>query len=320
MASPPNPPPSNRARAAVIAGIVVLALLVGVGTALVVRGWSAGEPASGVAVPPASSDSAAPALPAEPGAALQTLRGADAGTAEALVGSWAPQLSAKKPGLVVDGQTYDAAAILADHQRLQAEQPGTILVWSGDYTSFRSRDFWITLANRPFATSEEANAWCASAGYGSDDCYAKRLSHTGDHTTHTALRSGAGSGSGVRGGTVPGGAEPVLGGDRWAPDVIGFGDVRPREINANGDPTSYAVDITWESWGGSQAIGRGTAGWYPPDGYASDTELYPAVIVAYDLGDCGGRLGYRSVGWYFPTQGDTSLSPGDGYRDICEGP
>ena len=47
----------------------------------------------------------------------------------------APQLSAKKEGLVVDGQTYDAATILTDHQRLRGQQPDAILVWSGDFTS-----------------------------------------------------------------------------------------------------------------------------------------------------------------------------------------
>ncbi|WP_433029619.1 HNH endonuclease signature motif containing protein [Actinomycetospora sp. CA-053990] len=153
-----------------------------------------------------------PALPADPAQALETQRGADAGAAESLVGSWAPQLSAKKPGLVVDGQTYDAATILTDHQRLRGQQPDAILVWSGDFTSFRSRDFWITLANRPFSTSDAVNAWCQSAGFGPDDCYAKRLSHTGGYAENTAMRTGAGTtGGGTTGGSPAAGATPVLG-------------------------------------------------------------------------------------------------------------
>ena len=44
------------------------------------------------------------------------------------------------------------------------------------------------------------------------------------------------------------------------------------------------------------------------------------AVVATNLGDCHGRLAYRSVGWYFPTEGETSLPPGNGYEDICDGP
>ncbi|WP_433783317.1 hypothetical protein ACQPX6_25105 [Actinomycetospora sp. CA-101289] len=320
LMAPPPPRRSGGARGAVIAAIVVLAVLAVVGTVLVVRGpwWEEATPTPEVAAPSSAPTSPSRTLPAEPSAALQTQRGSDAGVAESMVGSWAPQLSAKKEGLVVDGQTYDAAAILADHLRLRGEYPDAVLVWSGDYTSFRSTDFWITIVNRPFATPEAANAWCDSAGIGPDDCYAKRLSHSGEAATHTALRP-AGSGTGLRDTPVPGGATPVLGDPSWAPGVVGFGSARPVEINANGDPTSYAVGITWDSWGGAQATGRGTAGWYPPNGYASDTRMYPAVIVAYDLGECHGRLGYRSVGWYFPTQGETSLPPENGYRNICDG-
>lgn len=130
-------------------------------------------------------------LPADAVRALETLRDADAGAAEALVGSWSPQLSAKKDGLVVDGRTYDDAMILADHQRLRTQQPTAILVWSGDYTSFRGDDFWVTLVNRPFSSSSAANAWCERAGFGPDNCYAKRLTHTGEYGANTALRPGS---------------------------------------------------------------------------------------------------------------------------------
>ncbi|MEJ2887897.1 hypothetical protein [Actinomycetospora aeridis] len=325
---PPAPEPRRSSRLLIALACVLALVAVALGAFLVVgTPWSSGAapevaatpggaPPAGTA-PAAGTVPALPALPADPDQALQTLRQSDAGAADALVGTWAPQLSAKKTGMTVDGRTYDSAAVLSDHQQLRGTHPDAVLVWSGDWTSFRGRDFWITLVNRSFPTGEAANAWCAQAGIGPDDCYAKRLSRTGGYAENTAMRTGAGSGSG--GGTTSAAGTPTLGGPAPA-GMRGFGEVRPSEVNANGDPTSYAENITWESWGGPQAIGRGTAGWYGPDQYASDTVLIPAVVVAYDLGECNGRPAYRSVGWYFPSRGETSLPPENGYRDICDGP
>jgi hypothetical protein len=317
--APPEPPPPRRSSRVLIALACVLAVVAaGLGAFLVVgTPWSDGAAPDVTAAPgSAAQQGPAPAvtLPADPAQALQTLRQGDAGAVEGLVGAWVPQLSAKKAGMTVDGRTYDSAAVLDDHQQLRRSHPDAVLAWSGDWTSFRGRDFWITLVNRSFPTGEAANAWCAQAGIGPDDCYAKRLSRTGGYAENTAMRSGAGGGSG-RGA----GGAPTLGGQ--APSGMrGFGEVRPTEVNANGDPTSYAENITWESWGGPQAIGRGTAGWYGPDQFASDTVLLPAVVVASDLGECHGRPAYRSVGWYFPSRGETGVQPGDGYQDICDGP
>jgi hypothetical protein len=80
--------------------------------------------------------------------------------------------------MVVDGTTYDAAAVLADHQRLRAAHPDALLLWSGSFTSFRGSDYWVTVVDRSFPTPAAANAWCDSVGFGADDCYAKSLSHT----------------------------------------------------------------------------------------------------------------------------------------------
>lgn len=304
----------------VTAGVLTLVAVV-LGAFLVLgTPWSAGAGPVAGGAPSSPTSSASPTvalpadLPADPAQALQAQRGIDAAAVERMVGAWAPQLSAKKAGLVVDGRTYDAAAVLADHLALRRAHPGAVLVWSGDWTSFRGGDFWITLLGRTFPSGEAANGWCVDAGIGADDCYAKRLVRSGSYEGNTVLRSGGGST------TAGAGAVPVLGGSRWAPDVIGFGTARPTEINANGDGTSYIDGVTWESWGGPTATGRGTASWVPPNGYASDGVPRPAVVVASDLGDCGGQLAYRRVGWYFPTEGETSLAPGDGYDDICDGP
>lgn len=133
------------------------------------------------------------AVPAatDPSQALAAQRAGDAPLAESMVGSWVPQLSAKNVGLVADGRTYDAAAIWADHQGLRAARPSAFLVWSGDYTSFRSPDYWVTLVAQPFATADQAIGWCTAQGFAPTQCLAKRLSHTGGPQGNTAQRPGS---------------------------------------------------------------------------------------------------------------------------------
>jgi hypothetical protein len=179
-----------------MAGIMVLAVIAVVAAVLVVLGPGSGESASdssGTAAAPTAPDMPLIAPPGDPAQALEVQRRSDAAAAEALVGTWTPQLSAKKEGMVVDGRTYDAAAILADHRQLRAAHQDAILVWSDDYTSFRGQSFWITIVNRSFPSGGAANAWCQDAGFGPDDCYAKRLSRTGNSAAHTAMRTDSGS-------------------------------------------------------------------------------------------------------------------------------
>lgn len=320
--APLAPPRSSRA-------LIVLVCVLAVTAAGLAGYLVAGQPwsaAAGPDVAPAPAAAAAPAgssavpadptveLSADPSAALRAQQRGDAGAVEGLVGTWVPQLSAKKAGMTVDGRTYDAAAVLADHQQLRRSHPDAVLVWSGDWSSFRGQDFWITVVNRPFPSAATANAWCARTGIGSDDCYAKRLSRSGGYAENTALRTDTGGAS-----SEASGATPVLGDNSWAPGTTGFGEARPSEINANGDGTSVMSGISWDSWGGAEARGRGTANWVPPNGFQSDAVPRPAIVVASDLGECHGHLGYRRVGWYFPTEGETSLAPGGGYDDICDG-
>lgn len=308
----------SRATVVMVALVAVLTLVLGVLVALIVRG-----PLGSPTVPGAGVGAPAPAPgagPADPAGDLQATRRGDAGTVAGLVGRWVPQLSAKKTGAVAEGRTWDDAAILDEHRQLKGQHPDARLVWSGDYASFRGGDFWITLIGRGFATAGEANAWCDRAGFDGDHCYAKRLTLGGGPNGNSVMRSGSSSGSSSSGpsaSTSSAGAEPTLGDSSWAPGVTGFGSVRPREINANGDGTSYAEDITWQSWGGPTATGHGTAAWVPPDGISADATPTSALVVASDLGDCRGHLGYRTVVWYFPGKGETAPEPGAGYHRIC---
>ncbi|MEJ2862436.1 zinc ribbon domain-containing protein [Actinomycetospora flava] len=302
---PPAPPRSSRGLIALVCVLAVVAA--GLAGFLVVgQPWSpeSGPQVAAAPVPTGTSTTA----PADPQQALRAQQSTDAGAVEGLVGTWVPQLSAKKAGMSVGGRTYDDAAVLADHQELRRTYPDAVLAWSGDWTSFRGRDFWITLVNRPFSSGEAANAWCAQAGIGPDDCYAKRLTRSGGYGDNTQLRTGAGS--------APVSGTPTLGAV-WAPNQTGFGDVRPGEVYAGGSSTGQVTGVTWESWGGTEATGRGTGLWVPDGVATSDGVQRPVVVVASDLGDCHGRLAYRSVGWYFPTQGETTVN--GGYEDICDG-
>ena len=112
----------------------------------------------------------------------------DRNRAESFVGSWLPQLSAKKPGMTVDGVVYDYRKTWSDFLDKRAQNPDAILLWSGEFTGFRYKDYWITMVPQPFSSGEGANDWCAGAGIGKDDCYAKRLTHGGGYEGNTLLR------------------------------------------------------------------------------------------------------------------------------------
>jgi hypothetical protein len=110
---------------------------------------------------------------------------ADRPAVEALVDRWVPQLSSKRVGLVVHGVRFAHEDIWRDFQLTEARYPTALLLSSADFVSFDSGDFWVTVVPYTHATGAEANAWCDRELIGPDDCFAKRLSHTGtsDGTT-----------------------------------------------------------------------------------------------------------------------------------------
>jgi len=105
-------------------------------------------------------------------------------------------------------------------------------------------------------------------------------------------------------------------GVRWAsnPYMKGYGTARPSAISAGGDGSGDVEDITWDSWGGAQATGTGTAS-YGAGSYGTCPAWMAAhpgkdcnlrvPIVAYRLTNCGGHQGYSAVEWYFPQVGQT---------------
>ena len=110
---------------------------------------------------------------------------ADRAAVEALVGRWVPQLSSKRLGLVVHGVRFTHEDIWRDFRLTAARYPNALLLSSADFASFDTDDFWVTVVPYTYATGAEANAWCDRERIGPDDCFAKRLTHTGtsDGTT-----------------------------------------------------------------------------------------------------------------------------------------
>lgn len=113
---------------------------------------------------------------------------ADRASVESLVGSWVPQLSSKRLGTVADGITYDSTAILGHYNELSDRYGPVRLVDSGDWPVFRESDYWVVVAAQPFRTAAQANAWCSAQGLGADDCFAKRLAHSGTSADNTGAR------------------------------------------------------------------------------------------------------------------------------------
>lgn len=109
---------------------------------------------------------------------------------------------------------------------------------------------------------------------------------------------------------------PVLGAP-FASYATGFGGVKPPSVQFGGDGYSQASNITWQSWGGTQAVGTGT-GWYVPSGQSQNSGFEASItVVAFNLGTCGGVSAYQSFSWYFPQNGGT-FDPAF-YLNACTG-
>jgi hypothetical protein len=110
--------------------------------------------------------------------------------------------------------------------------------------------------------------------------------------------------------------EPVLGAT-WAPGTVGYGTARPSELFNGGVATGHVFDIVWDSWGDDPAVGHGI-GYYSATGGSSSALEHPATVVAFDLGDCDGRNGYRQVRWFFVEQGQAIDLGGEPWYAICD--
>jgi hypothetical protein len=106
---------------------------------------------------------------------------------------------------------------------------------------------------------------------------------------------------------------PVLGQAR--PSTEGYGSARPGTLNNGGDPTGIVTNVTWQSWGGSEAVGTGTAYYDPPNVPVAQATKEQATVVAFHLGTCAGQYMYQAIEWYFPESGG-SFKPAT-YLNVC---
>ena len=111
--------------------------------------------------------------------------------------------------------------------------------------------------------------------------------------------------------------EPILAGP-WAPGQEGYGHVRPSTIFNGGDPTGLVKGIEWLTWGGSRAVGVGTAFYVSPNQITAEARLAAAVVVLFRLGTCRGRRAYNAAQWYFPEYGGHFDAHERGYK-LCTG-
>jgi hypothetical protein len=122
-------------------------------------------------------------------------------------------------------------------------------------------------------------------------------------------------------GTATAGTAPTLGvAGAFAPNGVGFGQVRPTEISLGGDPTGILTDISWQSWGGSQVTGTGTSTYVGPGQTVAQGSQQTATVDAYDLGTCNGAPAYQQVTWFFPQHGQTPADNGGTPINACSGP
>lgn len=99
----------------------------------------------------------------------------DRSRASQLVETWVPMLSQKWYGLRVDGIFFDENQVLQLDQSLRNEY-GSIVLWSGDYSSFHRPDMWVHVVPMPFYGKSGALDWCRASTRTRADCGAKLIS------------------------------------------------------------------------------------------------------------------------------------------------
>lgn len=89
---------------------------------------------------------------------------------------WVPQISSKRVGLVAKGTVWDNEQILDEHLRLRQIYPDVRLLWSGDWSTYDGRNFWVTIVGLHSSDPGQVLAWCINQGFDRDNCIAKVVS------------------------------------------------------------------------------------------------------------------------------------------------
>lgn len=104
-------------------------------------------------------------------------------------GMWVPQISSKRPGLVLNGETWDNRMVWEHYLRTRAVYPDALLLNSDSWSVFDAGGhWWVIIVAEPYSTPEGANGWCDAQGISKDDCFAKQISVGGSSKGTTKLR------------------------------------------------------------------------------------------------------------------------------------
>ena len=79
-------------------------------------------------------------------------------------------------GLVAEGTEWDNEKILEEHLRLRRIYPDVRLLWSGDWSTYDGRNFWVTVVGLHSSNPDDVLAWCIQQGFDRDHCIAKMVS------------------------------------------------------------------------------------------------------------------------------------------------
>jgi serine/threonine protein kinase len=172
--------------APVMVGLAAVSVIIAVGVYFVVQPSSTDVPAASSetstqfiqtaqATPPSVST---PPLDPEADSLAKLQQLANDDRPNVITDTWIPQLSSKRVGLFADGKVWTNALILEQHMQMRAQYPNVRLLWSGDWSTYDGRDFWITVVGLPESNPDDVLTWCANQGYDRDNCIAKIVSNT----------------------------------------------------------------------------------------------------------------------------------------------
>lgn len=160
---------------AIVLGACVVAVALVIGTIYLVNGADKADSANAQAERKTSGKSTSP----EAASSLQEIRHETLETyGESLEDSWVVQLSSKNIGVDEDGVEWTEHDILEHYEEIKAKHSNAIILWSGDWSSYSTDDYWRIVLSETFDSGGAALEWCDSSAYGPDDCIAKLLSKT----------------------------------------------------------------------------------------------------------------------------------------------
>lgn len=93
--------------------------------------------------------------------------------------TYTTQLSSKRYGMEVEGQTWSYTDIYHHYLGYKAKHPQSLLIWGSDYPTYTKHgndsSYYVILSGESFDSSDAATGWCGANGYTSDDCLAVDL-------------------------------------------------------------------------------------------------------------------------------------------------